>query len=541
MRGVISARILQEIEETVKKKHGQKLHEYFDLIAGTSTGSILAAGIACGMSAEQLIHIYEKRGQDIFLESVRWQRNFRWLSRFLGGNVLYPHEVKGLVQVFKEWVINKLYPDEVKNKDFREKVINKRYPDKVKGWRKWVIIAINILPHKERPGKRPIQVFKEKVIDKLYPDEVLNKLYPDEVKDKKFKDFKEDVINKRYPDEVKGWKKWVINVINILPHKKRSEKGLANVLKEKLKLHKNGKVVNNSPTMADIEKPQLLILAYDVSSRYTKWFANDDSTEWWYDNTKLWEICTASASAPTFFPPRELYNPETKKYLPHIDGGVSANNPTVAAIAHALCIKEDDENRNTKIKKPNTIDEITVLSIGTGQTTHRYTYEKVKKWGLAKWAMHIPDIFLDPSAENSEHISMRTFLGIKPENYLRLNFKLGDDVDDKVDKESAPGKNEDDNLTIKEDKNINGFKNTFEISQNIDIDNPDICKILTKASEVYLCDGDVYYDKSSNEREKVKVKDAIKKFFDNVKQQDENQLAEVCSECSRRVLKPMHE
>ncbi|NEO65121.1 MAG: hypothetical protein F6J98_33900 [Moorea sp. SIO4G2] len=51
MRGVISARILQEIEKTIKEKYGQELHEYFDLISGTSTGSILAAGIACNMTA----------------------------------------------------------------------------------------------------------------------------------------------------------------------------------------------------------------------------------------------------------------------------------------------------------------------------------------------------------------------------------------------------------------------------------------------------------------------------------------------------------
>ncbi|MBD2387130.1 patatin-like phospholipase family protein [Cylindrospermum sp. FACHB-282] len=49
-------------------------------------------------------------------------------------------------------------------------------------------------------------------------------------------------------------------------------------------------------------------------------------------NIELWKICTASASAPTFFPPDELpYNSE--EYLPQIDGGVVANNPDLAAIA----------------------------------------------------------------------------------------------------------------------------------------------------------------------------------------------------------------
>ena len=190
----------------------------------------------------------------------------------------------------------------------------------------------------------------------------------------------------------------------------------------------------------------------------------------------------------------------------------------MAAIAHALCLKEYDEKRKTRIKKPKTIDKIAVLSIGTGQTTRRYTYKEVEKWGLAKWAQKIPDIFLDPSAENSEHISTRIFLGIEPKNYLRLNFKL-----EEVEKKSSSGENKEDidieNLKIEEDKN------TFKISQNIDIDNPDICKILSKASEVYLREGKVYYDKKENsdERREMDVKDAIDEFFDNVKKQDKKE------------------
>lgn len=59
IRGVISAKIL----ERVQKKIGQPLNEYFDLIAGTSTGSILAAGLVLGKSPKELIDIYEKRGE----------------------------------------------------------------------------------------------------------------------------------------------------------------------------------------------------------------------------------------------------------------------------------------------------------------------------------------------------------------------------------------------------------------------------------------------------------------------------------------------
>ncbi|NER04713.1 MAG: patatin-like phospholipase family protein [Okeania sp. SIO3C4] len=62
IRGVMPARILQKIEEQL----GSPLKDHFDLIAGTSTGSILAVGIALGRSPEELLSLYLKKGLKIF-------------------------------------------------------------------------------------------------------------------------------------------------------------------------------------------------------------------------------------------------------------------------------------------------------------------------------------------------------------------------------------------------------------------------------------------------------------------------------------------
>ncbi len=350
MRGVISARILKDIEKTIKEKYGQELHEYFDLIAGTSTGSILAAGIACQMTAQELINLYKEEGENIFLKKVRDQRKRpRFISKFFFTNLLYPH--------------------------------------------------------------------------------------------------------------------------------KSVKQGLANVLERKL-IH-NG--LGKCPSFADInsfsedkklKKLQLLILSYDVLSRNTTWFANDDPTEWFYkNNLPLWQICTASASAPTFFPPYELkYSEQTS--LPHIDGGVSANNPVLAAIAHALSMTSD--------KKPSNIGEIAVLSIGTGKTTYPYTYAEVKKWGQLGWARHLPDMFLDPDAENSEYIAKRLFRGIGRQKYLRLNFEVNKSIE----------------RNIHPTKLRNHFKKTYnqyiyyktqeKVKVCEDIDNPETYKQLLEAAQYYL-------------------------------------------------------
>ncbi len=74
-RGVIPARFLMELE----KRTGRHIYELFDLIAGTSTGSILALGLATPGTdgkprycAEDALRIYRDEGPRIF--SNNWRR-----------------------------------------------------------------------------------------------------------------------------------------------------------------------------------------------------------------------------------------------------------------------------------------------------------------------------------------------------------------------------------------------------------------------------------------------------------------------------------
>lgn len=61
-RGVFSAHILSQMEE----KWSINWVETFDMIAGTSTGSIIAAGLGSGLSATDLFDFYKKYGEFIF-------------------------------------------------------------------------------------------------------------------------------------------------------------------------------------------------------------------------------------------------------------------------------------------------------------------------------------------------------------------------------------------------------------------------------------------------------------------------------------------
>ena len=68
IRGVIPAKILCDLEEEAIKKDGPeaRLCDYFDLVCGTSTGGIIAIGIALGMTAKEILNLYMKNATKIF-------------------------------------------------------------------------------------------------------------------------------------------------------------------------------------------------------------------------------------------------------------------------------------------------------------------------------------------------------------------------------------------------------------------------------------------------------------------------------------------
>lgn len=69
IRGLIPALVLAELEQI----SGTPCASLFDLIAGTSTGGILALGLAKGYPASQLVELYDQQGQAIF-SRPGWRR-----------------------------------------------------------------------------------------------------------------------------------------------------------------------------------------------------------------------------------------------------------------------------------------------------------------------------------------------------------------------------------------------------------------------------------------------------------------------------------
>ena len=69
IRGIIPLACLIELE----KVEGRPSREIFDMVAGTSTGAVIAAGIAIGISARGLMAIYRNLAESAFQALPFWK------------------------------------------------------------------------------------------------------------------------------------------------------------------------------------------------------------------------------------------------------------------------------------------------------------------------------------------------------------------------------------------------------------------------------------------------------------------------------------
>lgn len=74
LRGILTLGILDRVEHELRERHGNdpdfRLCHYFDLIAGTSTGAIIAAALAIGMSVDEITEKYRALGSKVFQSSL---------------------------------------------------------------------------------------------------------------------------------------------------------------------------------------------------------------------------------------------------------------------------------------------------------------------------------------------------------------------------------------------------------------------------------------------------------------------------------------
>jgi predicted acylesterase/phospholipase RssA len=98
IRGVVVTRALAMLE----KELGKPVSQIFQLTSGTSTGSIISAGIGCGLTASQMYDLYVEMGKKIFCKT--W-RSFFWpLTR-------YRYSAKPLESALRQYLGDKVMGD----------------------------------------------------------------------------------------------------------------------------------------------------------------------------------------------------------------------------------------------------------------------------------------------------------------------------------------------------------------------------------------------------------------------------------------------
>lgn len=158
-------------------------------------------------------------------------------------------------------------------------------------------------------------------------------------------------------------------------------------------------------TLAPNNKPLVLIPAYNLDQASFVTFNN--SPQEGYGGIPVWQACLASAAAPVYLPRVDIAG------RAFIDGGVASNNPSLLAMSLAL---ETHSNL--------TLDDISIVSIGTGRTTKSFTLEEVQNWHPLSWATNVADIFMEPPIEVTECIAHTLMNRTQSGGYLRLNFEL---------------------------------------------------------------------------------------------------------------------
>lgn len=98
IRGLFSAAFLDHIEAHTD----ERLADHFDLIVGTSTGAIIALGLASGMSAADALKFYQKHGPAIF------SRGRRRLSQLFQPKYDNQRLIAALKEVFGDRTLNDL-------------------------------------------------------------------------------------------------------------------------------------------------------------------------------------------------------------------------------------------------------------------------------------------------------------------------------------------------------------------------------------------------------------------------------------------------
>ncbi|NGM63714.1 patatin-like phospholipase family protein [Sphingobacterium sp. SGR-19] len=205
-----------------------------------------------------------------------------------------------------------------------------------------------------------------------------------------------------------------------------SKFGLLSELYDETILEKVLKSYFGNKKLSQLLKP-CIITAYNIELRKNHLFrqqkaiSHGDSRDFY-----IRDVCRATSAAPTYFSVAEIFSLAKTRY-PLVDGGVFAHNPSLSALLEV-------------IKSYNTykINDIWILSLGTGLSKMSYNYEDFKKKRAISIGPALVDIMSSSSAESTDYYLKQLFRSVnKSGNYIRIEPSNLSSVNPSMDSASA--------------------------------------------------------------------------------------------------------
>lgn len=164
----------------------------------------------------------------------------------------------------------------------------------------------------------------------------------------------------------------------------------------------------------------VLVPSYEIEGRTPLFFKSRKARENPADDYLMRHAARATSAAPTFFEPVHIKTKSRAHSL--VDGGVVANNPAMCAYAEV------------RRHQPE-LDDVLIVSLGTGDPTRPLPFDQAKDWGMAEWVVPLFSVFLD-GMDDSVDYQLQHILATPPRSprrYYRYQVKLNegnDNIDD---------------------------------------------------------------------------------------------------------------
>lgn len=156
-------------------------------------------------------------------------------------------------------------------------------------------------------------------------------------------------------------------------------------------------------------RARLCITSYETVEGIPRVIKTDHAeTLHWGGDQLMWKVAAATSAAPTYFPAFQIGEQDC-----HIDGGVWANNPVRVAITEAI----------SRLRQ--SLDDLAVLSVGTGSQRFALSHEKARRMGKVQWARPSFDLILGSQSRAAHHEAR---LLLSSDRYVRVDVDLTEPI-----------------------------------------------------------------------------------------------------------------